>query len=119
MYIQIFNLVQKVFYKGGAGFYDTTNQVLFREYRKCHCPDGQIVFLAANPAFQQKGIGSKLLEELERREKGKQVYLYTDDACTYQFYERRGFQRSGEKKVVLDFGSKKVPLTCFLFYKTL
>jgi len=52
-------------------------------------------------------------------EKGKQVYLYTDDACTYQFYERRGFQRSGEKKVVLDFGSKKVPLTCFLFYKTL
>ena len=119
MYIQIFNLLQKLFYKGGAGVYDTTNQVLFREYRKCHCPDSQIVFLAANPAFQQKGIGSKLLEELERREKGKQVYLYTDDACTYQFYERRGFQRSGEKKVVLDFGSKKVPLTCFLFYKTL
>ena len=81
MYIQIFNLLQKLFYKGGAGVYDTTNQVLFREYRKCHCPDGQIVFLAANPAFQQKGIGSKLLEELERREKGKQVYLYTDDAC--------------------------------------
>ena len=119
MYIQIFNLFQKLFSKGGAGVYDTTNQALFREYRKCHCPDGQIVFLAANPAFQQKGIGSKLLEELEHREKGKQVYLYTDDACTYQFYERRGFQRSGEKKVVLDFGSKKVPLTCFLFYKTL
>lgn len=48
MYIQIFNLLQKLFYKGGAGVYDTTNQVLFREYRKCHCPDGQIVFLAAN-----------------------------------------------------------------------
>ena len=61
MYIQIFNLLQKLFYKGGAGVYDTTNQALFREYRKCHCPDGQIVFLAANPAFQQKGIGSKLL----------------------------------------------------------
>ena len=44
MYIQIFNLLQKLFYKGGAGVYDTTNQVLFREYRKCHCPDGQIVF---------------------------------------------------------------------------
>lgn len=107
-----------MFYEGGVGVYDTTNQALFHQYRKCHCPDGQIVFLAANPAFQQKGVGNKLLEELERREKGKQVYLYTDDACTYQFYERRGFQRSGEKKVVLDFGSKKVPLTCFLFYKT-
>ena len=74
MYIQIFNLLQKLFYKGGAGVYDTTNQVLFREYRKCHCPDGQIVFLAANPAFQQKGIGSKLLEELERRETGLPIY---------------------------------------------
>ena len=53
MYIQIFNLLQKLFYKGGAGVYDTTNQVLFREYRKCHCPDGRL-YLAANPAFQQK-----------------------------------------------------------------
>lgn len=75
--------------------------------------------LAANPAFQQKGIGSKLLEELERREKGKQVIPIYRMLVPTNFMNAEGFSGSGEKKVVLDFGSKKVPLTCFLFYKTL
>lgn len=80
---------------------------------------GQIVFLAANPDGKVKGVGSRLLEEFERREKGRQVYLYTDDACTYQFYEHRGFERCGEKDVILDFGSKKVALKCLLYGKTI
>ena len=76
-----------------------------------------ILFFAVNPAVQAKGIGSRLLGELEQREKGKTLYLYTDDACTYSFYERRGFTRSGEKDIVLDFKSQKVPLKCFLYSK--
>ena len=98
MYIQIFNLLQKLFYKGGAGVYDTTNQVLFREYRKCHCPDGQIVFLAANPAFQQKGIGSKLLEELERREKENRSTYIPMMLVPTNFMNAEGFSGQERKK---------------------
>lgn len=87
------------------------------EYLEKNQPDGQVVFLAADPDSKEKGIGTKLLEELERRERGKDIYLYTDDACTYEFYEHRGFVRSSEREVVLDFGNKKVPLKCFLYSK--
>lgn len=64
-----------------------------------------------------KGIGTKLLAELSRREKGKLVYLYTDDHCTYQFYESKGFERSEEKIIQMDFGVKTVPLTCLYYSK--
>ncbi len=45
--------------------------------------------------------------------------LYTDNACTYQFYEHRGFDREGEQQVVLNLEKKEVPLTCFLYAKKL
>ena len=45
--------------------------------------------------------------------------LYTDDACTYQFYERRGFHRAGERRILLQIGEKKTGLRCFLYSKTL
>jgi len=57
-----------------------------------------------------------LLNELEQREKNKEIYLFTDDQCTYQFYERRGFERAGEKDIVLELG-KKIDLKCLLYRK--
>jgi hypothetical protein len=47
------------------------------------------------------------------------VYLYTDDQCTYQFYDHRGFERVGEKDIVMDMGEKQVPLKCLLYSKKL
>jgi len=44
------------------------------EYLKSYKPDGEIIFLAANPNIILKGIGSRLLSELESRENGKLVY---------------------------------------------
>ena len=82
-------------------------------------PDGEIIFLAADPDCGIKGVGSLLLAELERLEKGKKVYLYTDNACTYQFYEHRGFSRVGEEEIILELDNKKVPLTCLLYSKIL
>ncbi len=55
--------------------------------------DGEIVFFAADSGCKIKGIGTALLNALEEKEKGKLFYLYRDDACTYQFYEHRGFER--------------------------
>ncbi len=88
-------------------------------YGRRNHPDGEIIFLAANPNIKVKGIGSLLLQEFERREKGKQIYLYTDDACTYQFYEHRSFDRVGEKDVLLHIRNKQVRLKCLLYGKVI
>jgi len=85
-------------------------------YKKENKPDGEISFLAANPNIKAKGIGTMLLEELERREKGKEVYLFTDDKCTWEFYEHRGFDKVGEENIVLKL-DKDIPLKCFLYCK--
>ena len=117
IYVKLFRLLQKCFAQGSAGAYEKANEEMFAQYCKYHVPDGEILFLAADPDSAVKGIGSFLLQEFERREAGKKVYLYTDNACTYQFYEHRGFERAGEKDILLDLGKKKVALQCFLYSK--
>lgn len=67
---------------------------MHRSFFKDEEPDGEIAFLAADPDYQGKGIGSALLKALEKDEKGKLVYLYTDNACSYGFYEHRGFLKA-------------------------
>ena len=119
VYVKIVDFVQRVFFKESAGLYDSINQEMLAEYKQTHSPDGEIIFLGANPDVKVKGIGTMLLNELAGRAKGKEIYLYTDNACTYQFYEHRGFDRVGEKDVVLDFGENKVPMTCLLYSKVL
>lgn len=119
LYIKIFHCLQSLFVKGGVDVYDQANKEMFLQYCNNNNPDGEILFLAANPKIKTKGIGSILLKELERREQGKTLYLYTDNACTYQFYEHRGFDRVGEKRIVLKLGHKKVPLQCFLYHKVI
>ena len=117
LYVRIFNIIQNVFVKEGVGIYDQTNKELFSQYCQTNSPDGEIIFLAANPDIKIKGIGSFLLEQFENREKNKKIYLYTDDACTYQFYEHRGFDRASEKDIILHIGKKRVNLKCFLYSK--
>ncbi len=93
-------------------------------------PDGEIIFFAADPDCKIKGIGTALLSAFEKDESGKLIYLYTDNACTYQFFEHRGFERSEERQVVLDcferseerqvvldLDKKQVPLTCLFYTK--
>ena len=59
------------------------------------------------------------MEEFERREKGKQFFLFTDEGCSYQFYEHRGFERVGEKDILLDLNDRKVNFKCFLYSKNI
>jgi len=119
LYVKIFDILQNIFYKGGVGVYDKANKEMLSQYLTENTPNGEIIFLAANPDIKVKGIGSKLLNELEHRERGKKIYLYTDTGCTYQFYEHRGFERYAERDIVLDMGNKKVPLKCLLYSKVL
>lgn len=119
LYVKLVVRIMAIAVKGGPDVYDTANKEMFAEFTKKATPDGEICFLAADPTVQGKGIGSKLLDALSLREKGKLLYLYTDDNCTYQFYERKGFERSAEKEITMEIGGKKVPLTCLLYSKRL
>ncbi|WP_277409970.1 GNAT family N-acetyltransferase [Lacrimispora xylanisolvens] len=111
--------MMKIVTPNGSDTYDEANKVMLNEYLENATPDGEICFLTTDPKMQGKGIGSLLLEELGRREKGKQIYLYTDDNCTYQFYEHKGFERLKEKEIKMEIGGKNVPLTCLLYSKQL
>lgn len=117
LYVKIFDILQNLLYKNGAGLYEKTTAEMLEEYKKSYSPDGEIIFLAADPDSKVKGVGSLLLSAFENAEAGKEIFLFTDDGCTYQFYDHRGFSRACERDIELDFGKKKVPLKCFVFSK--
>lgn len=119
VYVRFFDWLQHLVAGNGVGTYDDTNQEMYHTFSKTQMPDGEIIFLAADPSCKVKGIGTALLSALERDEQGKLVYLYTDNACTYQFYEHRGFTKSAERQIILDLEKKKVPLTCLFYTKRL
>ena len=98
--------------------YDAANKEILDNYNGKENLDGEICFLASDPDHKVDGVGTMLLEELEKREKGKTVYLFTDSLCTYQFYEHRGFVREGQKDIFLDMvGDDDINLSCFLYVK--
>jgi len=117
LYVKIFAFFQNHLFGGAASHYNDANRRILADYKKNHKTDGEICFLAADPNAQGKGIGSKLLAELERRENGKRIYLFTDNNCTWQFYEHKGFERVGEKEIKMDIAGQDVPLTCLLYAK--
>jgi len=118
-YVKVFSFLMNHLLGGAASPYDDANSSMLAAYKKNNKTDGEICFLAADPNAQGKGIGSKLLAELERREKGKKIHLFTDNNCTWQFYEHKGFERVGEKDVMMDVAGANVPLTCLLYAKTM
>lgn len=118
LYIKFIDFIQKIFFKGGVMPYDEANKEMFRAYTEHYNPDGEIRFLAADPDAKVKGVGTMLLNELAKRENGKEIYLFTDDQCTYQFYEHREFERVGEKDIVLELDNL-INLKCLLYRKFL
>ena len=117
IYVVFFDWLQNLIARKGVGTYDNANQKMYQDFCKKHTPDGEIIFLAAEPDSKVKGIGTALLSAFEKDEQGKLVYLYTDNVCTYQFYEHRGFTRSEEQQIILDLEKRKVPLTCLFYAK--
>jgi ribosomal protein S18 acetylase RimI-like enzyme len=101
----------------GGDVYDAANQRMFRVFCKEHTPDGEITFLAADPHSGVKGVGTALLSALAKDVPGKLVYLYTDDACNFGFYEHCGFTLADREDIVLDLKERQVPLKCMLYAK--
>lgn len=98
-----------------AADYLNANRQMLTKYCSKHQPAGEINFLAVDPHRLGQGVGSLLLNELTRREKGKNVYLFTDSNCSYHFYDRRGFMRYGQQRIVKNGEA----LDCFLYAKNL
>ena len=117
IYVKTVDAIQNIFFRGGAGLYEDTTKEQLKHYLEHHSPDGEIIFLAADPDCKIKGIGTALLNAFEEKEKGKTIFLYTDNACSYQFYEHRGFERVEEKEIIMELPKGKVPLKCFVYSK--
>jgi len=117
IYVKLFKFVMDHLLGGASSPYDDANAEMLNVYRRSNRTDGEICFLASDPDAQGKGIGSRLLAELERREDGRNIYLFTDNNCTWQFYEHKGFDRVGEKEIQMDIAGQDVPLTCLLYAK--
>lgn len=110
-FIKIVDLIQHVLSLDKS--YNDANAKLLKQCSNSPKVDGEIIFLAVNPKFQGKGIGSLLLAELEKKAKGKRLILYTDDGCNYHFYEHKGFRKAGEETIrYSDFS-----LRCFIYEK--
>jgi GNAT superfamily N-acetyltransferase len=119
LFVKIILLFINILYRNASNAYDETNEKMLNEFKKENNPDGEINFFAVDPNFKSKGIGTLLLNELEKQEKGKLIYLFTDNGSTYQFYSHRGFKESGKTDIKLEINKKEIDLTCFLFSKTL
>lgn len=62
------------------------------------------------------GVGTSLLNHLFQymtKEEVTSLYLYTDNECNYEFYDRQNFQRIQEKAV--NFGPKEEDFNVFLY----
>ena len=119
LYVKIINFIISVFYKDASNTYDGANSKMLKAFSEKFCPDGEINFFAVDPAMKGNGIGSLLLDELVKLERGKLIYLFTDSGSTYQFYLHRGFVESGKTNITLDINREEVPLTCLLYSKRL
>lgn len=58
--------------------------------------DGQVSMLILDSRLRGKGIGKKMLSnvfELAKKDNIKNLYIYTDDSCSYYIYESLGCNR--------------------------
>lgn len=116
-FIKVVIFFINLFYKNASSVYDKANIQMLKEFKENNDPDGEINYFAVDPSIKGKGIGTLLLNELEKYAKGKLIYLYTDSGSTYQFYQHRGFKKAVERSILLEIHKREIPLNCFLFCK--
>lgn len=65
----------------------------------------EVTLFAVNSVARGRGVGSVLYRDLmsHLREHGRtELFLYTDELCTYRFYERAGLVRAAERNLDLE-----------------
>ncbi|MBQ8001925.1 MAG: GNAT family N-acetyltransferase [Clostridia bacterium] len=113
MYIKLFDTI----FGSYSSLYERARKELEKEYKKHSSPAGEITFLVVKCNMQNKGIGTLLLNELEKSLKGEEIFVHTDDVCTYQFYEKSGFDKKMQKDVAINTVNEKMSVSCLLYTK--
>lgn len=75
IYVKIFDWLQHLVAGKGVGEYDEANQDMYNAFCKKNNPDGEIIFLAADPDCKIKGVGTALLSAFEKMKKGS-LFIY-------------------------------------------
>ncbi|EKY3917390.1 GNAT family N-acetyltransferase [Enterobacter hormaechei] len=119
IYVNVFEWVVHKFFSETSSSYELINELMLNNLKRNFQPSGEINFFAVAPETKGQGVGTLLLNELERLEKGKLVYLFTDSGSSFQFYQKRGFEEAERQIIQLKMGKKRLDLTCYLFYKVL
>ncbi len=60
--------------------------------------EGELLFIAVAPELRHQGIGLTLLSSFHKymlSQNVRQIYLFTDSACDFGFYDRQRFDRLG------------------------
>lgn len=77
----------------------------------------EITLLIVDPAAQNLGIGSLLLDTASEyliNHDATQAYLYTDIGCNWRFYERHNFKRMGTYRATLT-ERREIPRELYLY----
>ena len=61
IYVKFVDVIQKIFFKDGAGLYEDTTKIQLKHYLERHKPDGEIIFLAADSDCEVKSMGISIL----------------------------------------------------------
>lgn len=117
IFLKCMNLLRYFYFHGTESIYFAVNERMLEAYGKP--TDGEYTFLAVDPELRMHGIGERLLQEMEHREAGKRVFLFTDSDCSHPFFDHYGFQRVGEECIEMRSGTRKFPLECMLYVKEL
>lgn len=75
LFVRIAEFVIKLGYKDASNSDDKANKDMLFAYKQTHHPEGELNLITVNPDIKGKGVGTKLLNELEKQEVGKEIYL--------------------------------------------
>lgn len=67
-----------------------------------HIENGEICELYVDPFFHGEGVGSQLIEFAIHNHNADRLWVLEKNAHAIRFYEKHGFSRSGERKLVPD-----------------
>ena len=77
-----------------------------------------MILFTVNSGYRGHNIGCKLLSglfEYFESQNTQCIYLYTDTACSYEFYEYKGFKRLEDKGLKLLKDGKPFGMRVFLY----
>jgi len=119
IYVDSFQQIIGMVFDRNSYTYEQVNQAMLEDLQSKTNLDGEITLFAVDPARKDQGIGSKLLKSLEQQFSEKQVYLFTDGNCSYQFYQHRNFEQFDARRMLEPGRKSNEKMTCFLFNKKL